>query len=1304
MKSGSHARYFVIFPKRTSIQGSNNNQTAKLNDENPMFRERKEVDIEEQNNNGLNRKYPYPSSFLPDFIFQNTAPHPYFIFYNLNIIFNQTTDGNIIEPKIPQKSIISQLNDYFGGIDILSLAQLKVDLVKVSDTWNKRFPEAKSFLFVPIQDDKFEVSSVPDLQSLHLLGFSLNICIFILFYIGEKNLYNMKLGPDNSDNDVHFMVFYNVDKSKIELKPKNVNDNGNNSQRITIYRNKKWLTFQRVEMGYISNESLEVDTSYFKKSDSNAKGKILFLDIDKREKIPFIKIPFLKSDKCFEKVFLHWVQSEDKPSHLTVSLTTQNVKIKIESNKKEQAKLIKIKSIATCTSEPGSRTSTKEKTDDYNLEGLTENNEIIIAETNDSAYFVIEKRCDQSFPTKFEDNLKKKRLTFCGPISKENIKESIISFRDRLKHPLTYGDVLNSNHPFMNILCYYNILNIMISSSDYIDKKIERDTTYDSEFKIRIVPIESDGPYVDYKQHNKQEIFDILKYFEVNNELGLPWKRMIEQYPQILSLGKDDSEAKMYLRQEDIKSKEKYQGFESMYYDFWLNLAWKMAPLCRNLTNIYQPICNSAIEEFLNSTIGLNPIICPIIYDEYMETSKTCCLSYFSSIDYIDPVNELLMRDVKSTDEFLLRTTNPNLFANKTVVEENCKNGAFPIKYQTLLTRLENKRNQQTPDPSFRFRPSIDLERIIEGTELEIKKSAPNYNYSFYRINEGNVILVSQFTISSKYKLSYIYVSGNMVFAVSNNNNNQFVYGHCKALDTEISFYKPYKGEFIAAVYIEEDACLIICYKFNNEYHFTGYDVNGQINDVLFPDIQIKSLVVLSRTYFASFDGKKNKINKKGDGVCVFKYNAVERIVEYHQFSDLWRINDKSIFTEILEEKAKNNSMCFIGSRFDFGENNDKSSFCVYKYNEEKYLFEGISKNKKFKPVLNFHLNIQVDNNNDGQDLENEENKLLDNRISSYNGRSNENSYIRSMLSCVPLQPPPSSPPPKKKKSKSFTLFKLSCSLTELYPSIIVTKGSVVYCDSNDLFSLYRCDPKVYRIISHQIWGFYVNTISRLSLFSTERLLSNYQFDNLNIALIVDTSGQGSHLSNLLFGTRFDKHLVLEDDIWTGCSYSGNLASIILLFCVKDVENIYNAIQMRMNINNRDQKVSIFVCQNDGVKNTIKFSDDPKIIVAGANSKVGTIKEEIKFVNDNEFEDNVHKFRNLLKGSFSDSKTAINFAKEIVTQYLACGTFAHYPLQTIENYSKEEITDIYTNYDEDIHDEDFLLEEFFNWQLIPQTQ
>lgn len=54
MKSGSHARYFVIFPKRTSIQGSNNNQTAKLNDENPMFRERKEVDIEEQNNNGLN--------------------------------------------------------------------------------------------------------------------------------------------------------------------------------------------------------------------------------------------------------------------------------------------------------------------------------------------------------------------------------------------------------------------------------------------------------------------------------------------------------------------------------------------------------------------------------------------------------------------------------------------------------------------------------------------------------------------------------------------------------------------------------------------------------------------------------------------------------------------------------------------------------------------------------------------------------------------------------------------------------------------------------------------------------------------------------------------------------------------------------------------------------------------------------------------------------------------------------------------------------------------------------------------------
>ena len=238
-----------------------------------MYRQRKKMKKNNSaNNNSLEQNFIHPSTYLPNIIFKNTISHPFLIFYDLNRKFDEIPDGErYIQKNNSNTSLISQLSNFFGVDNILSIAKLKVDPSQVSDTWNKRFPNAKSNLFTPVVEG-LKVTDTSDLQSLHLLGFSLNISIYLMFYVAEKYLYNMKLGPDNSDNDIHFKTYLNIDKSSIEFHSRD--------QIIIEYKKEKWLTF----------EIVDICKTFQKGPIKKPNHKILFLEMEKRDPIPIIEI------------------------------------------------------------------------------------------------------------------------------------------------------------------------------------------------------------------------------------------------------------------------------------------------------------------------------------------------------------------------------------------------------------------------------------------------------------------------------------------------------------------------------------------------------------------------------------------------------------------------------------------------------------------------------------------------------------------------------------------------------------------------------------------------------------------------------------------------------------------------------------------------------------------------------------------------------------------------------------------------------------------------------------------------------
>lgn len=244
--------------------------------------------------------------------------------------------------------------------------------------------------------------------------------------------------------------------------------------------------------------------------------------------------------------------------------------------------------------------------------------------------------------------------------------------------------------------------------------------------------------------------------------------------------------------------------------------------------------------------------------------------------------------------------------------------------------------------------------------------------------------------------------------------------------------------------------------------------------------------------------------------------------------------------------------------------------------------------------------------------------------------------------------------------------------------------------------------------------------MARISLFSTEYLFNEYDFQKTHIALIVDTCGIGAKFSNMFFGTRFDENGILSEDIWSGFSYSGSLATIVLLFRVNDTESICNAIKSHAILNeekNDDddednvikklkaekKKINptIFLCKKDGIKFSIYLSFNLEIIVNGIGSKNDSQNHEITFIGNSNFMSQVYNLRNNYDFSDNDdncslpniidnSRNALKIAKMIIAGYLTFHTFDHYHLETIEKCSidtKPYIRNIAELFDQDNNDD-----------------
>ena len=191
--NSSKAQYFYGLPRFESMPSNvkDSNDDGRFNDENPLKRLRNSLNSSNVDNAPYNTNTPYPSSCFPSIFFENTVSHPYLIFYNLHLLDLSTKNGDKKDEEQimnTDESIITQLNKYFKVQDILSYASTKNDYSKISETWNNRFPDAKSSSFSPIRED-FKIVDLQDIQSLHLLAFQLNASFFLIFKVVDSILY-----------------------------------------------------------------------------------------------------------------------------------------------------------------------------------------------------------------------------------------------------------------------------------------------------------------------------------------------------------------------------------------------------------------------------------------------------------------------------------------------------------------------------------------------------------------------------------------------------------------------------------------------------------------------------------------------------------------------------------------------------------------------------------------------------------------------------------------------------------------------------------------------------------------------------------------------------------------------------------------------------------------------------------------------------------------------------------------------------------------------------------------------------------
>ncbi|OHS95742.1 hypothetical protein TRFO_10401 [Tritrichomonas foetus] len=1167
--------FFYIKPNRQKKLEENNNDGNQY-----LRRERFHCDIypEILKQQKIDHQIGMPcfSSYLPSVIFQNTVTHPYLLFYAQEKQYLALKyGGGKNSCQSSNKSIIKQLADYYNlSVDeFLSYAHSNVDFDIIAETWNKRFPETKSQTFVsPLSD--FEITDVLGLQSLHTLAFGLNSHIILVFsiqtdYDSHPVCMNLMLGPDEALNNIHFFVTAEVRKVEKIIRYRN-----GETSKSYIYPKK--LRFDLFIPNAAHTYGNKCQTVQSLPSFVSPGGGFHFFDIGYEKSIPFLKIPEMNSISdspkvlCEDALFTIYKNSKSTSLSVQVQQSDNNKQIcnftmnTTNSTYEKMKKFVQSSGFSKNVVEKG---SIQKSTKNENLNSFLEGKNILLAETCNSAYLVIQTNFNEtSDETKIKINM--------IDTAQIDFDHYIISYKKKLSRPLTYRDL---DHPLIHLLCFKGLIEIMEYSVDYLNDLLDIKTHDEKgkfKFDVKVYPkLDDNSPFFQYYSANELSKYSkesLLSYLD----------KLIHEYPLFLN-GHADGQNQPTIEQlkNYIITSPSGFGYELYYFIFKLN---------------------KIVVQMKNSTIGFEPIIVSTIMELYSIQVYLSNIYSNSTKKDGNPINALLLQDVRSIHDFLARVTN-KYFDSEEALKKNAENSAYPVKITTFIQSLNKIQDQQLPDPPYKFVLTDKYENSDsnanknnnpkdESLEEDLKsaratyesKLIPKYQYEFCKIIQDATILPTVFfTVYSAYNVCFAYVSQQNLYVIAKDDEQSKLYiGHCETMNTEIQYNvedpsKHIEGTFVAAVFMESLKATVICYSNDGKNSIGLFNIDGEKFDSIELTSNLQSLAVISKSWIAAFD--------ENDEILMFKVTSKQISLEQNQ---KWRLFKELNIKELLLSR-KTNPCSFIGpssQSHSLLANAEKEETDEDNKGVETEIFGMYQGNSRVYSYITDHNQFESTNIQKNQNISQIPIKL--NFHDNYD-------YSTKKSKVYPKYFP--------KKETGFNLIDVNCSLCEFFPSMIVRDSKVVTFDENKgIFSLFDFDFKTFKTMPFQIYQFYQNTLDHISLFANEALIQSVDFWNVRVYVVIDLCGSASTFCNVLFGTDFGE--IDEEEIWSGFSCSYSRASLILLVKVNDPINIMKAISMLNNMSARDTNQSssvqagfpIFVCgrTKEQIDNAIRLDNE----------------------------------------------------------------------------------------------------------------
>lgn len=1084
---------FFIHPN--ALLPNQNTLPKESNCKNPLYRKREAVsaqmDVSSPASSSNSDKLPISSSHLPEPLFRNTCPHPQFLFSLFEPIERSNNPiGSLKQNQIKNKPfLIDEIKTYFKVKMMKS--NINVSYSQVRDEWNQRFETAKSEEFQLPIGDKFYVDNIAHLRSIHYWAYLFSIRIFLLFYIQESYIFNLHLGPNEAMSDFHFQV---------------------SSQIMNSRTPKHYLLFSLIDFSettqVTSNES--VNKSKF----AAPKGGMLFLNLKNRNPIPYFKL--IESEKAFNRISVSFL--DDNSGQFSFSNGTLSV-----SNYPNCPKLAILSALHMDSNNENENTPKPTNGTTSRRSKNETKSKILIAETSDIAYKVKE------LPPQESQNTNQtsysipflEQSTFLSNDSIETDKY-IKSYNERYMHMLEEFEKKNFrkpnmsdlvDHPLVRMKPFYQLIDAMFNG--FCENGDSNKTQRRQVDKFVVVPIKNDVFY-DFKK--VEELGDNGLYESI-------LKSIMEQFPQFFV------PATYYRAFLDQSTKSPFNSLVDL-----LTKDCQIIPY--GLSNSQSQI-ETLINQQFCSEIGLTPILSKAIQDAYFLSSAAAAIDYEAAKIY-GGYNRLLLSNIGSIEDFIARTTIMSNIQITPTKEKNINQGSFPVVLKTFQNNLKSNNNKPIPEPPFTFIKKDSNSLIFDidiDKNLEKMSRAPCYCYQFFSSFNPNTSLI-EFSILSRYNLVFIYRTRETIYVIGDAGEDCLSYGSCKTLNTEINFYRNFKGKFVSAVYMEYYYSLIVCIEENNQNKLIFFDHSDQQYWILRSKNELKlkyqvvKMAVLSQSYFGLVD-TNNEYH-------VFHF-IDGKIVELEKKHNMHLYNNKFAYE-------------FLQKTFDLRNNKSSIIFCTYSdYGPCIASLTNGSIEQLSQSDVGDHISIHFNTPNHYLKA-----NLLSIELNEYELQNKllkrESELIPPMLNYLPIQ--------KIEEKTSFSCFDLNCSICELFPSLIVTNHKIVtFDDESKSFALFDFDPQVIRPLSQQIQGYCLNSMMQLNFFAAEVMFNSYLFPQYYFVVIMDLCGIGARLSNLLYGTRFDSHEILQGDIWTGFSYSEKVASLIVLFRInqEDVSFIERA-------------------------------------------------------------------------------------------------------------------------------------------------